>query len=149
MGAKKEAKTDSEQLQNVSQDLLFPLVETQNGLKQPKMAPKGPLSLPSVNWGHILCHCTIFGIIGDQKRGQKQTQDSSRMFLRVYFFILSCLCPKWAQMAPKVYHQYTRVVSFVNAQDWDHWGLFGYNEFKILECFYLINTSKWSSNMKS
>ena len=87
LGTKKGAKTDSEQLQNISQGLLLPLVlfVHQNGLKWP----------------------------------------------------------------PKVYHRCIRVLSFFNGQDWDHWGLFGCNEFEILGWLYHINESKWSEIMKS
>ena len=94
LGQKNEAKTASEQLQNISQGLLYPLVCAQNGLKWHLMTPKSTNSKLG-----SYCVGLLFPLVCNQNG------------------------LKWPQSSPKVYHQYNRVISSVTTQDLGPMGL--------------------------
>ena len=91
LGPSKGAKIDSEQLQNVSQGLLFPLVCAQNGLKWPQMTPKVYHQYTRVISCVTAHDLGPMGLKNEAKKDSEQLQNVSQV---------STLCPKWPQMAP-------------------------------------------------
>ena len=111
-----------------------------------QMDQNGPQSLLPVHLGHILCHCTILAIIGAQIKGPIATQKGSITFR----ISLPIVCVQNGLKRPP--KSTTSILGFNPLsmhKIWDHLGFFGCIEFEILECFYIINQSKWSENTKS